>query len=90
MQQYNCCNLINFHFSEDDDERNDFYNCLEPFFGSFHGRSCSSRSSGTGVRRRKWSHAYGVWIMPDLHDIIDDYTDVKDDELEKCFCLSMQ
>merc|ERR1712008_444842 len=68
----------------DDDERNHFYNCLEPFFGRFHGRSCSS---GSRTGRRKWSRTYGVWTMPDFHDIIDDCTNVKDDELEKCFCL---
>ena len=67
-------------FSDDDNERNHFYHCLGPFFGSFHGRS---GSSGSGTGRRKWSQANGVWTIPDLHDIIDDCTDVKDDEVEK-------
>ena len=31
--------LIELHFSEEDNESNYVYKCLEPFFGSFHGRS---------------------------------------------------
>merc|ERR1712062_946646 len=71
-------------YINDDNERNHFYHCLGPFFGSFHGRSGSSRS---GTRRRKWSQANGVWTIPDLHDIIDDCTDVKDDEVNINFCF---